>query len=155
MEGVAVIELVRDAENWVRLKIAGYQFPELADAPYDSNWLIVEGRVSIDDRLWEFRDPCLLTYEAASFAHWLERHAVGGMVGDELFFTEPNLSVRRVSDGSFRVYFAFECKPPWAPAEGAGWEDYFVEAPTDRAMLQAAANAFREALKLYPQRTPE
>jgi hypothetical protein len=149
------MELIRDVGTWVRLKIAGYQFPALEDVPYDSNWLVIEGHVSIEGRAWQFSDSCLLTYEVAGLAHWLERHAVGGMIGDELFFTEPNLGIRRVSPHALRVYFALESRAPWAPIEHADWEDYFVEVPIDRAMLERAALALRDGLRSFPQRTAE
>jgi len=138
----------------VELSVVGYQFPDLPNVPYDSNWLVIEGTASIGGQSWTFRDACLLTYEVAALAHWLERHGAGGMIDDELSFLEPNLSVRRVSAGAIRMFFALECAPPWS-APGEDWEAYFVEAPVDKEAFQAAALALRDALRSWPQRTAE
>ena len=66
------MRLERDEFSF-ELLIVGYQFPELADADYDSNWLNVKIIVSIvversdrikDSRLttaWSALDPALLT----------------------------------------------------------------------------------------------
>jgi hypothetical protein len=131
------------------LRIAGYQFPELADAPYDSNWLIVDGEATLAGRSWRFRDPCLLTYEAASLAAWFEQQAEGGAVGDEIGFLEPNLNFERPSLGVIRVRLAAEAKPAWA-----GVRDTCIDTPAGADALRAAADALRAALTAFPQRTP-
>jgi hypothetical protein len=51
--------------------VVGYQFPDNHISEYDSNWLVIEGRVSHPQADWSFRDPCLLTYEADYLADWL------------------------------------------------------------------------------------
>jgi hypothetical protein len=37
------------------------QFAQLTRAPYDSNWLVIGGRIEKDGNAWKFQDPCLLT----------------------------------------------------------------------------------------------
>jgi hypothetical protein len=55
-----------------RLTILGYQFPDDTTDEYDSNWLVIGGEVWLDGREWQFRDPCLTTFEAKRLADWLE-----------------------------------------------------------------------------------
>ena len=36
----------------LELTLVGYQFPEMAHEPYDSNWLIIEVDVTTPDQSW-------------------------------------------------------------------------------------------------------
>jgi hypothetical protein len=133
------------------LRIAGYQFPGDHTSHYDSNWLIIEGAVRHPRGKWRFRDPCLLTYEVARLADWLE--AVEGGTESEPWcgFLEPNLSFELVGEGMarvLRVSFAIEALPPWA---GRGGEA-FVEFPLAGLCLASCVNALRKQLKAFPQR---
>lgn len=56
------------------LSIAQYQFPTREKRDLDANWLVVEGRVTLPDGEWRFRDPCLTTFEAARLADRLSLH---------------------------------------------------------------------------------
>jgi hypothetical protein len=138
------------------LELAGYQFPELATAEYDSNWLIVRVDVDHPRGRWSASNACLLTYEVAELASWLESVARGRPTHDEVSFLEPNLLLRLVETGLgtvLRIYFELELRPPWAASELAGEEDLYVEfslAPHD--LLEAAAD-LRAQLVRYPQRT--
>src|SRR5262245_29126869 len=105
------------------LALAGYQFPDLASAEDDSNWLTVTIEVAHPRGNWHASDPCLLTYEAARLASWLEGLTPESAVGSEASFIEPCLVFSIVdSDGgrALRVYFELECRPPWAYARAAG-----------------------------------
>jgi hypothetical protein len=46
------------------LQIAGYQFPEIQDDEWDSNWLMIRVMFYSETHKWEAVDPCLDTYEA-------------------------------------------------------------------------------------------
>jgi len=76
------------------LTILGYQFPELASEQYDSNWLVIRIHVDHPSGSWEARDPCLLSYEVAELADWLEAVAQGEPARREMSFMEPNLEFR-------------------------------------------------------------
>ena len=45
------------------MSLVGYQFPDLEDDEYDSNWLNVKIEVSNERGKWSAIDPALLTYE--------------------------------------------------------------------------------------------
>ena len=50
--------------------LVGYQFPELEDVEYDSNWLNVKIAVSHQRGKWSTIDPALLTYEVQWLIDW-------------------------------------------------------------------------------------
>jgi hypothetical protein len=139
----------RDAR--FELRIAGYQFPGDATSDYDSNWLVVEGSVRHLRGKWRFRDPCLLTYEVARLAGWLEAVAAGTEPEPWCGFIEPNLSFEVAGAGlgrMLRVSFALEARPRWAGAD----EDVSVEFPLSTLDLGPAVASLRAQLREYPQR---
>ena len=158
------------------LAILGYQFPHLNDYD-DGNWLNVRVRVTDPRGSWERSDPCLMTFEAAELAVWLEAVAVEAPMINRSFskesgrppegvplrlfdsaeFLEPNLRfeliARADNDAVIRVYFELELRPPWAPVSWEGgpeeaWMDFRVS-PTD---LKAAAKSLRVEVAGYPIR---
>ena len=46
--------------NSFSLEIVGYQFPEITDCDYDSNWLVIQIAVTNPDGTWTARDPSCL-----------------------------------------------------------------------------------------------
>jgi hypothetical protein len=74
--------------------IVGYQFPEVAEAEYDSNWLMVKIVVRHPDGDWSAVDPALLTYEVRELADWLRVVGSGSRETREMAFLEPCLSFR-------------------------------------------------------------
>jgi hypothetical protein len=137
------------------LTLLGYQFPELAAEPYDSNWLQVRAAVRHPRGSWTATDPCLLTYEAARLAEWLDAVAVGAAADAELSFLEPCLGfeLREGSGGAcvLRVYFQYEFRPPWAV--GLHDEAAVLDVSADADALRGAASALRAQLRAFPQRT--
>ena len=47
----------------VELEITNYQFPEIADDDYDSNWLNIYLKVNSTFGNWQIVDPMLTTFE--------------------------------------------------------------------------------------------
>jgi hypothetical protein len=149
----------RDGTRFV-LNILRYQFPELATAEYDSNWLLIEIKVETPQGAWTATDPSLLTYEVRELAEWLEAVASGDLSELEMRFLEPNLQFRIISppDGSpsLRVYFNAECRPPWTKNRSAGgdsWADFpWAGFPLAEVDLRRAALSLRTQLQPYPQR---
>jgi hypothetical protein len=141
------------------LTIVGYQFPHLAQEEYDSNWLNIHIDVATPEHSWSATDPCLLTYEVARLAEWLEAIDQGKPVEYEIGFTEPCLWFRLAKTKlrgivkSLRVHFELELRPEWARSEQMRKRDLFVEFPISEIDLQQAASALRTQLSDYPQRT--
>jgi hypothetical protein len=134
------------------LRFAGYQFPGDATSEYDSNWLVVEGVVRHPRGDWRFRDPCLLTYEVARLADWLEAVGAGTEPESWCGFIEPNLSFEVAGkdlERVLRVSFAIEARPRWATAD----EEVAVEFPLATLDLGPAVATLRAQLREFPQRT--
>lgn len=139
----------------LQLTIVGYQFPAMRTKDYDSNWLNVQVSVVHPRGRWTARDACLLTYEAARLADWLQAVGRGKSVASEESFIEPNLAFRLVesAQGPFlRVYFELELRPEWAFSRAAFEEDLWVEFPVGELDLVGAAEGLRQQLRVYPQR---
>jgi hypothetical protein len=106
-------------ETKIALNIIGYQYPNLENEPWDSDWLIVELNLNLPVGKWTRFEPCLTTFEVAGFIGWLEevhnKFEVfekwrSGRIQSQISFTEPNLEFQ-VHSNHFRfqqdpnVYF--------------------------------------------------
>jgi hypothetical protein len=96
----------------LRLRLLRYEFPEITDDRWDSNWLVVFGEGHIDGRRWRFESPCLSTVEVGALVDWLHKVANGEEV-DEIGFMEPHLEFDLIGRSHVRVSFALEAAPPW------------------------------------------
>ena len=138
----------------VTLEILRYQFPDMETEEYDSNWLVVQGHVVHPTMNWNFQTPCLLTYEAAALAQWLERIANDENVEPRLEFIEPNISLEILDSTNIkpiRIFFMLESHPRW-PTDPEGEEPAFMDIPVDGAQIHEAASALRSQLAKFPQR---
>lgn len=127
-----------------------YQFPEITDDDWDSNWLIINGNAVLDGKSWSFRDPCLTTFEVERLADWLEQVSSGGDAKAFCGFTEPNLDFERVSDAAVRIAFSLEALPPWSKRDGDFGAIGFNIPIDDR--LGAAVSSLRALLTRFPIR---
>lgn len=134
----------------LRIGVECYQFPEITDDDWDSNWLIINGDAVVDGKSWTFRDPCLTTFEMERLAHWLDQISSGKVEKAFCGFTEPNLDFERVSDVTVRIAFSLEALPPWSKRDGDFGEIGF-EVPIDDR-LRAAASSLRAFLTRFPIR---
>jgi hypothetical protein len=167
------MRLVGSEGQVLQLALDGYQFPgeaQRADTanraakagliaikrgdPHDDNWLFVRGRVETTNGSWEFRDPCLLTWEARELADWLRR-ASHRQVCRNLGFLEPNLAFDLAEPAAGEwirlvVSFGWEARPPWVT------RDVYEHTPVDFKFLgsdlAAAALELDANLAEYPER---
>jgi len=131
---------------------------------WDANWLVISGKVWDGDRSWEFRDPCMTTWEARELASWL-----GGLgretprpaetaesAARRLWMTEPNLTFEAVgaTDGLWviDVFFDAEARPPTGSNDDGKGVGHRVRLTVPHADITAAATAWSEALLDYPVR---
>jgi hypothetical protein len=133
--------------------IVGYQFPEVAEAEYDSNWLMVKIVVRHPDGDWSAVDPALLTYEVRELADWLRVVGSGSRETREMAFLEPCLSFRLRSGDKrtdeLEIDLAHEFRPPWAKDIDQSAAMLF---PLSEIDLSSAADALQHELEQYPQR---
>jgi len=134
------------------LRIAGYQFPHLANEPYDSNWLIIELNVTTSQGSWAVSDPCLLTQEVSELANWLDKIAANDLNDRQCSFLEPVLEFRLTEhnqEESLEVLFHNNVLPPSITKSNS----YSIFFPLSDVNLSSAANDLRKQLTKYPQRT--
>jgi hypothetical protein len=132
------------------MSISGYQFPDIENDKWESNWLIIEGHANLNGRQWTFSDPCMLTSEALYFAGWLERAAAGEPDREEVDFCEPNLQFSVRKDNTLRISFTHESIPPWGEY-GLKWNKYGFNVPIGPALV-VAATRLRQQLAHFPIR---
>ncbi len=150
------------------LTILGYQHPDAAGEPYDANWLSIHVEASGPEGAWTGTDPCLLTYEAARLADWLEAVGRGTESTRAISFLEPVLLFRLVEPlpdhphgSTLRVHFGNLINPTWQklnPAQDPGGppgNDLYLDFPLTDADLIAAAQELRQQLKRYPSRAEQ
>jgi hypothetical protein len=141
--------------NELELQIVDYQFPEVRNDPWDSNWLQVRVRLTAPEGSWEVVDPCLTTWEAKRLMAWLVNAAARDPAAAPMTFTEPNLTfTARAKPRSpkrvlLRACFALELRPPWA---GGGDGELCVDLDVSRADVARAAASLLKDLVRFPQR---
>ncbi len=151
----------RDASFY--LTILGYQYPDAAGEPYDANWLSIHVEAAGPEGAWTGTDPCLLTYEAARLAAWLDGVASGEDVPPAISFLEPVLLFRRregENGTTLRVHFGNLINPSWRHLERARDQaqerrlnpDLWLDFPLVEMDLASAASDLRQQLKRYPNR---
>jgi hypothetical protein len=74
------------------VQISDYEFPQIENDEWDSNWLKVNLRAKTLTSEWSISTPCLDTYEAAELCDWLRMLADGHQVKMSLSFLEPEFA---------------------------------------------------------------
>ena len=141
--------LLEATNGSLRLRLVRYEFPEVKDDKWDSNWLVVFGEGHIDGRRWRFESPCLSTVEVCALADWLHKIANGEEV-DEIEFIEPSLEFTLIVRSHVRVSFALEAAPPWV--DGYDLDNRIgFDIPIGPHLAKAAAD-LRSQFEAFPVR---
>jgi hypothetical protein len=141
--------------NSFMMSLVGYQFPELEDVEYDSNWLNVKIAVSHQGGKWSTVDPALLTYEVQSLIDWLRAVSARQYDNRHLVFMEPclsfDLSPAEGDPDKLVIELSHEFRPPWASEDPDG--EYEIVFSLTSIDLTFAAQSLENQLRRYPQRT--
>ena len=143
------MRLLSDDGTSIELTVVGYQFQQFVGVPYDSNWLIIAGRVTLAGREWKFRDPCLLTNEVLALADWFQARSRAPNDNGEIGFIEPNLRFKW-RQGVLQVNLDLESRP-WSTSEDNTEEFYLRFSPTPDELASVASSLRADLLK-YPMR---
>jgi hypothetical protein len=148
------MRLTADSGNAFELLILRYEFPDITEDRWDSNWLVVSGKVTIGDKTWHFIEPCVTTFELADLADWLETLGDGAEDLADCSFTEPNLAFlySRKPFPVLRVRFTRESAPPWLKGPEQRAVGVTVSFPLTDGVAQEVAAEIRNALIEYPIR---
>lgn len=134
--------VLTDGSTTLRLTIEGYQFPEIVNDKWDSNWLMVRVDVEGPAETWTQSDPGLLTWEVEGLADWLDSVAeTTEPVADELVFLEPFLWFELLRDER-RILVS------------AGYDRVCMRVPLEPHELRRCAESLRDQLGRFPRRGP-
>ncbi len=137
----------------VELRIINYQFPEITNCEYDSNWLLMFLKVESRDGNWEIVDPFLLVRELKTMIEWFEKlsHDVE-TDSSSLVFIEPNLEFKLIkktkAEKHLKIIFNL------APQHENAYEhkEHFVYAVYNDKDLNLIVKQLKEEIEHYPQR---
>ena len=133
----------------------GYEFPELENVQYDSNWLNVKISVSQQAGKWSVIDTALLTYEVQSLIDWLRAVSARKYDDRELDFLEPCLSFQlSPAEGDpdkLVIKLSYGFRPRWVSE--VLYEEYEIVFSLKSIDLMYAAESLENQLRRYPQRT--
>jgi hypothetical protein len=138
-------------EYAIDLRIAAYQFPGCDNDDDDSDWLMIEGKITHPIGAWEFCEPCLTTWEVRALARWLTEVAKGEDATRSLIFSEPNLLFllnRASSPSVVHIDVDFSELPDWPFQRGP----LRIDVPVDPKHFIEAAESLDRQLLDYPGR---
>ncbi len=140
-------------EQTVEFKITNYQFPEITDCEYDSNWLLIYLKVKSDCGNWQTVDPSLLVGDLKEIIEWFEKLSNNIETdSDSLVFMEPNLEFELTKKSTekkhIRIIFDLESRPQNAVDE----KEYFVDCVFNNDELKLIAKELEKEVQQYPIR---
>lgn len=148
--------LLKNENSRFEMTVIGYQFPEILDEEYDSNWLIIEIRASSLEGSWSISNPCMLTIELADLADWLDDVANGnGTINTRLDFFEPCLcfEVTGLEPKKLCVHLNEELKPVSLRDNDSKRDTAIcIEFKVTPQALKDAAASLRSYLRFFPIR---
>jgi hypothetical protein len=140
-----------DKDTSFELSLAGYQFPNAVNEPYDSNWLVVQLNLVTPNGVWGISDPCLLTYDVSRLTNWFDKIDSGNFQEKECEFLEPVLSFSIIDNGEkkfLHIQFTQVAMPNWMQNQN----EYYIEFLLSELDLKSASEDLQRQLEKYPQR---
>jgi hypothetical protein len=144
------MQLTNNQGDSFEIQILGYQFPNMPEDEWDSNWLQIQLTVVLGQRAWTVTDPLLTTFEVERLADWLEEAKAGTM----LEFAEPYLTfafMEGAGGTSLRVVLNAWLVDSWKAEHGVG-EVVRLDFPLNELDLRQARQSLREQLERFPRR---
>jgi hypothetical protein len=141
----------------VELRVLRYQFPEVANNEWDSNWLVLGFDAQTPTASWSRTDPCLLTWEAHWLLNWLDDLVSGTGSDWEMSFLEPNLSFTCESrhEGSFDLLVVTRCELLPPQAVSADVEEFQIRLTVSASTMRECISSFSTEVRRFPIRAGE
>ena len=142
-------------DQFVELRIIGYQFPEILDDEWDSNWLMIFINVKLTKKHWKTTDPAITTFELRNLIDWFKNISDNRMEKyKNIDFTEPNISFELLNEFDsdikrIKINFRLE----FSPLKNGG--EYSVEFEAENKQLKDYAEKLEDELNEYPERCIE
>lgn len=64
--------LFQNGSFFLKLEVMGYEFPDLIDQAWDSDWLNIKLKIGSPFGNWEAVEPCMTTFEMQELVEWLQ-----------------------------------------------------------------------------------
>lgn len=136
----------------VEIRITNYEFPDITDCEYDSNWLIIYLNIKSKYGNWEMSDPSLLTSDVKRIINWLNDLSMNKSTEKNLSFLEPNLQFGLIKNQAdlktVRIHFDLGSRPQSADDE----KDYYVDCEMNNVELKKNAEELTKELEPFPER---
>jgi hypothetical protein len=140
----------------VELKVINYQYPEITNGDWDSNWLNIYIKVISKLGHWETVDPSLTTWDLKRLIHWFDN--LSNNIRPEyidICFLEPNISFELTNNfdseiKTIKIKFDLEFRPQSAVDD----IEYFVAFTADNNLIKSLTSDLNKELEKYPERKP-
>ena len=138
----------------VEFKITNYQFSEITNCKYDSNWLLVDVKVENDYENCQTVAPSLLVQELREITEWFEKLLNNiKITPDSLQFIEPNLKFKLIKEEpclkTVRLIFDTSSIPQRINKE----LEYYVDCEMNPRELKKVVEELKNVLLAFPVRT--
>ena len=155
-----------DGVGELMVTIVGYEFPDDLIDERTANWLEVDVQVRTPHGSGASRTPCMLTWDVAEFADWLDAFGTPGTPPPSrsyFVFPEPNLQLevraQKPQHVGLHVSFILERPGQWEMDDMFAQETdrHYIGAMdllVSRIALHRAAASLRADLQSFPRRTP-
>jgi hypothetical protein len=136
------------------LVVLRYEYPDITEDRWDSNWLVVSGKVTTPNESWRFVDACVTTFELADLADWLDSLNNGTPHSAACTFAEPNLEFwySTLPERLLRIRFAHESAPPSLTESKERAAGVSLEFPLGEIDAEGAVADLRNVLIEFPIR---
>jgi hypothetical protein len=140
-------------EQFVEIKILGYEFQKISNDEWDDNWLVIHINVKSTEKHWTATAPAITTFELKGLIDWIKNISNNKIEKyKKVDFTEPNISFELLNNfdsdvKQIKINFFLE----FNPLSNMDTE-YFVELIATNEELKKYANELEDELKKYPER---
>jgi hypothetical protein len=141
-------------DHSIELSFMGYQYPDLTNASFDSNWLMIQLNLHTSDGDYECIEPALLTRDLESLINWFTNLQNHQSAHESVGFIEPNISFRQCgwinNELSLTITLQAEFIPPWIDKS---LDEYKVDVSLSSDELDGVINSLRHQYKQFPKRS--
>jgi hypothetical protein len=138
----------------VELKITSYQFPEITDGDWDSNWLNIYLKVNSTVGNWQTVYPALTTWDVKRLINWFDNLSNNiQLEATYISFVEPNISFELMDSfdskkKTIRIQFNLEFRPKSAKDDRECFFDFIA----GNNELKCIVVDLKKELEIYPER---
>jgi hypothetical protein len=146
------MKLINQDGSFFALDAVGYQYPDIQDDYWESNWLVIQIQLQLLEQSWSIKDPCLTTFELQILLDWLHRFSINAPGNNSLGFTESYVQFEFIIDynrgQSLRINYRL---PP--NGRNNSWKDNIsIDFPLRRVPFNALVEDLQAQLTKFPQR---